>query len=120
MENKETKLVPVQERTLRIYKPFIRCATCARNLDTEKMKHGYYSKTYCNYLKEARQDQYSPEYDIEKDRKIAQHCKYYIPEMGSLVDLTYVKPFDVVDDLFELEKDHADSLNSLFDNKLND
>ena len=23
-----TELVPVQERTLRIYKPFIRCSTC--------------------------------------------------------------------------------------------
>lgn len=115
---KETKLVPVQERTLRIYKPFIRCATCARNLDGEKMKKGFYSKTYCNQFKESRQDQYLADYDIEKDRKIAQHCQYYLPECGTLTDLTYLKPFPVVNEFFELDKEHADNLNSLFSNKL--
>lgn len=118
MDNKEVKMVPVQERTLRIYKPFIRCATCARNLDVEKIKHGFYSKTYCNYYKESRPDQYGVDYDIEQDRKIAQHCKYYLPEIGTLADLTYLKPFEVIDDLFELDKEHADNLNELFANKL--
>jgi len=118
MENKGTKAVPVQERTLRIYKPFIRCATCARNIDTEKIKHGFYSKTYCNYYKEARPDQYKADYDIEKDRKVAQHCKFYLPEVGTLTDLTYLKPFEVVDDLFELEAEHAKNLEDLFGNKL--
>ena len=55
---------------------------------------------------------------IEKDRKMAQHCQYYLPEIGTLTDLTYLKPFDIVDDMFELEKEHADNLSDLFGNKL--
>lgn len=119
MNNEDKKLVPVQERTLRIYKPFIRCATCARNLDPEKIKKGFYSKSYCNFYKESRQDPYKADYDIEKDRKIAQHCKFYLPEIGTLTDLTYLQPYEIVDDFFELDKDHAENLEQLFTNKLN-
>ena len=115
----EKQLVPVQVRTLRIYKPFIRCATCVRNIDGQKMQHGFYSKTYCNQFKEARQDQYSADYNIEKDRKLAQHCKHYLPEIGTIADLTYLEPYEIVDDMFKLDKEHAENLSNLFGNKLN-
>lgn len=111
---KETLSVPVQERTLRIYKPFIRCATCARNINTEKMQHGFYEKTYCNFYKQERQDQYKADYDIIKDRRIAQHCQYYLPEIGTLADLSYIKPYDIINDYIDLPKDHAENLNNMF------
>ncbi|MBQ3421202.1 MAG: hypothetical protein IJH34_05955 [Romboutsia sp.] len=113
-KNQELVAVPVQERTLRIYQPFIRCATCARNINIEKMHHGFMEKTFCNHYKAERQDPYGSDYDIEKDRKIAQHCAFYLPEVGTLADLTYIKPFDIKNDLFPIKKEHADNLKQVF------
>ena len=115
--NSETEMVPVQERTFRIYQPFIRCATCVRNIDMEKMQHGFYEKTFCNFFKQKRDNQYAADYDINKDRRIAQHCQYYLPEIGTLADLSYIKPFEVINDYFELPKEHADNLNNMFSYK---
>lgn len=113
-----TELVPVQERTLRIYKPFIRCSTCARNLNKERMQFGFYEKTFCNHFGEPRKNQYLADYDIEEDRKLAQHCPFYLPEIGTLPDLTYIEPFEIVNDMFELDKEHAENLKQFFQNKI--
>lgn len=116
----ETKAVQVQERTYRIVKNFIRCATCVRNLDIEKMRTGYYIKNYCNYLKEKIVSCYDPEYDIEADREKAQQCPYYLPEsMTVAADLSDVDPYEIKNTTIDLPKEHAEGLELLFASKKN-
>lgn len=116
----EKKPVDIQERTFRIVKNFIRCQTCVRNLDTEKMKRGYYIKNYCNYKKEKLVSAFDPEYDIEADREKAQTCPYYLPEsMTVAADLSDIQPYPIVNGQFEVEAEHAEGLNNLFASKKN-
>lgn len=112
------KPVKVQERTFRIVKNFIRCATCVRNLDVEQMHHGFYIKNYCNYLKEKLKSCYDPSYDIEADREKAQNCPYYLPESLTVAaDLSDMDPYEIVNTEFSVEEAHADRLSELFASK---
>lgn len=114
------KPVQVQERTFRIVKNFIRCATCVRNLDIEKMRTGYYVKNYCNYFKEPLKSCYDPDYDIEADREKAQQCPYYLPEsMTVAADLSDMQPYEIKNTEFLVEAQHAEGLEMLFASKKN-
>lgn len=110
--------VEVQERTFRLVKNFIRCATCVRNVDIEKMKTGYYIQNYCNYFKEKLVSPYDPAYSIDEDREKAQKCPYYLPmSLTVAADLSDMQPFEIVNTSFEVTEAHAKGLEELFASK---
>lgn len=114
----KTKPVEVQERTYRIVKNFIRCATCVRNLDLNQMQHGFFVKNYCNYLKQKIVSCFDPAYDIEQDRKKAQNCSYYLPEsMTVAADLSDLQPYEIKNSVIDLPEQHAEGLEKLFASK---
>lgn len=116
----DNKKVPVkvQERTFRIVKNFIRCATCVRNVNIDKMHTGFYVKDYCNYLKEKMTTVYDPAYDIEKDREKAQNCPYYLPESLTVAaDLSDMQPYEIKNTEFMVDQQHAEGLEMLFASK---
>lgn len=112
------KPVEVQERTFRIVKNFIRCATCVRNINIEKMHTGFYVKDFCNYFKEKMTTVYDPAYDIEADREKAQNCPYYLPESLTVAaDLSDMQPYDIKNSEFLVDEKHAEGLEMLFCSK---
>lgn len=120
VNNDDKKPVQVQERTFRIVKNFIRCATCVRNLDMEKMHTGYYVKNYCNFHKEKLKSCYDPDYDIDADREKAQQCPYYLPESLTVAaDLSDLQPYEIKNSEFLVKADHAEGLEMLFASKKN-
>lgn len=111
----EKVYVEAQERTFKIVKNFIRCQTCVRNLDLEKMKRGWFVKNYCNCLKEKLCTPFEPEYDIKKDREKAQKCAHYLPESLSPAAILNDYSMTITKDIkVEVPKQDADNLNSLF------
>ena len=111
----EIENVEIQERVFKIYKPFISCSVCLRNLNQEQMKRGRYIKNYCNYFKEPLVDPYDSNYDIQVDRNKAANCPYWLPgSMHIAADLSYIYPESIENLTIEIEKTHADRLNQLF------
>lgn len=112
MSNKD---VIVQERTFIIYKDFIKCANCIRNVDPEQMLRGRYNKDYCQFYKIRLKNAYNEDYDLKEDQERAQKCPHWLPQSMSIAaDLTYIKPIEPIEKPFSIEENHADRLNSLF------
>lgn len=110
-----TKEVKIQERTFKIYKDFIACETCLRNLNQPEMHHGRYIKNYCNYYKIDLLDRRSRDFDIEADRTRAANCPYWTPcSMSIAADLTYLDPTVARNTTMLIEEQHANRLNQLF------
>lgn len=79
--------VEIQERTFYIYKPFISCMNCQRNMNPEQRQYGRIVKNYCQFKK---QDLPLPKNNRDLDElktwneehcKRAQACPMWLPSL---------------------------------------
>ena len=77
--------IPCQKRTFVIYKPFINCQNCLRNLNPEQCQYGRRIKDYCQFFKKELPLPKKDATDEEllawnrDNQERAQKCDYWTP-----------------------------------------